>query len=233
MIDSGSTRKYLLYAIGEIALVVIGILIALQINNWNEWRKERRLERETLKVIASNVESNIEFIAFNLETRDLIGIHSANIILEVIKEKRPWHDSLAVHFDNAFRSRVSTLSFSAYETLKTRGIDIITTTSLQNAIVNLYDSHYQNMQTVLTRIVFTELKPMMTPFVTQNFERIITDRGLIPNEYSSLINNQELLNLLTYIQRYRIAVFQTLQSRSLEESKKVLHLIKDELGESE
>jgi len=36
MIESGIARKYLLYAIGEIALVVIGILIALQINNWNE-----------------------------------------------------------------------------------------------------------------------------------------------------------------------------------------------------
>ena len=35
----GSARKYLVYAIGEIALVVIGILIALQINNWNEHKK--------------------------------------------------------------------------------------------------------------------------------------------------------------------------------------------------
>lgn len=39
MIESGSARKYALYAIGEIALVVIGILIALEINNWNEGRK--------------------------------------------------------------------------------------------------------------------------------------------------------------------------------------------------
>jgi len=35
----GRASKYLLYAIGEIALVVIGILIALQVNNWNEERK--------------------------------------------------------------------------------------------------------------------------------------------------------------------------------------------------
>ncbi len=36
LINSGNARKYTLYAIGEIALVVIGILIALQLNNWNE-----------------------------------------------------------------------------------------------------------------------------------------------------------------------------------------------------
>jgi len=44
LIESGSARKYLFYAIGEIALVVIGILIALQINNWNEEQKNRRAE---------------------------------------------------------------------------------------------------------------------------------------------------------------------------------------------
>ena len=41
LMDSGSAKKYTLYAIGEIALVVVGILIALQINNYNENRKNR------------------------------------------------------------------------------------------------------------------------------------------------------------------------------------------------
>ena len=45
-LESGATRKYLFYAIGEIALVVIGILIALQVNNWNENRKDKAAEME-------------------------------------------------------------------------------------------------------------------------------------------------------------------------------------------
>jgi len=40
--SEGKTKKYLLYALGEILLVVIGILIALSLNNWNEERKDRR-----------------------------------------------------------------------------------------------------------------------------------------------------------------------------------------------
>ena len=40
LINSGATGKYLVYAIGEITLVVIGILIALQVNNWNQIRLE-------------------------------------------------------------------------------------------------------------------------------------------------------------------------------------------------
>lgn len=43
LIGSGSTGKYVLYATGEIALVVIGILIALQINNWNSQKTETRI----------------------------------------------------------------------------------------------------------------------------------------------------------------------------------------------
>lgn len=39
LIGEGNTRRYLIYAVGEILLVMIGILLALQVNNWNEERK--------------------------------------------------------------------------------------------------------------------------------------------------------------------------------------------------
>ncbi|NVK48725.1 MAG: hypothetical protein HWE09_03075 [Cyclobacteriaceae bacterium] len=48
LLSEGKTRNYLLYAIGEIVLVVIGILIALQINNWNEYRKDISKSRAIL-----------------------------------------------------------------------------------------------------------------------------------------------------------------------------------------
>ncbi|MDX1472166.1 MAG: DUF6090 family protein, partial [Flavobacteriaceae bacterium] len=48
MIQDKRASKYFLYAIGEIILVVIGILIALQINNWNQNRLDRRQETEIL-----------------------------------------------------------------------------------------------------------------------------------------------------------------------------------------
>jgi hypothetical protein len=44
--------RYLLYAIGEILLVMIGILLALQVNNWNEWRKARDFELKMLTEIS-------------------------------------------------------------------------------------------------------------------------------------------------------------------------------------
>jgi hypothetical protein len=52
------TSKYFKYAIGEIVLVVIGILIALQINNWNENRKQKLAEQEILVSLKKELETN-------------------------------------------------------------------------------------------------------------------------------------------------------------------------------
>ncbi len=48
LLSENKTGKYLKYAIGEIILVMIGILLALQVNNWNEIRKERIVENDIL-----------------------------------------------------------------------------------------------------------------------------------------------------------------------------------------
>ena len=60
LLSEGKTAKYLKYAIGEIVLVVIGILIALQINNWNENRKARMQEQILLGQLKSEFQSNLE-----------------------------------------------------------------------------------------------------------------------------------------------------------------------------
>jgi uncharacterized membrane protein YgaE (UPF0421/DUF939 family) len=49
MLTENRFSKYLIYAIGEIVLVMIGILLALQINNWNEHRKDQIKEQVILK----------------------------------------------------------------------------------------------------------------------------------------------------------------------------------------
>ena len=59
IIQENRFSKYLLYAIGEIVLVVIGILIALQINNWNQSKQEQELETNYLKGIKANLQDDI------------------------------------------------------------------------------------------------------------------------------------------------------------------------------
>ena len=67
LISSGKTASYLKYAIGEIILVVIGILIALQINNWNESRKLVIEEKQYYKNIKRQLNEDAGFINDNIE----------------------------------------------------------------------------------------------------------------------------------------------------------------------
>ncbi|MGB5553347.1 MAG: DUF6090 family protein, partial [Flavobacteriaceae bacterium] len=62
LLGENKTRKYLKYAIGEIILVVIGILIALQINNWNQARKDNNSLKEYLVKIKSHTLEDLQHL---------------------------------------------------------------------------------------------------------------------------------------------------------------------------
>jgi len=75
------TGKYFKYAIGEIVLVVIGILIALQINNWNEERKDRIREQAILNQLKTEFKNNLT----QLDQKNKSKRESINSALQLIK----------------------------------------------------------------------------------------------------------------------------------------------------
>lgn len=79
LLTENKFSKYLLYAIGEIVLVVIGILIALSINNWNESQKSRAVELELLTSLLQEFETNLDILANTIETNTRIITSSLNI----------------------------------------------------------------------------------------------------------------------------------------------------------
>ena len=72
LVSENKFSKYLIYAIGEIILVVIGILIALQINNWNEQKKLNKEYISDLKSIKENLEKDASNINTNLKNGNRI-----------------------------------------------------------------------------------------------------------------------------------------------------------------
>jgi hypothetical protein len=79
-VEKNNAGKYFKYAVGEIVLVVIGILIALQINNWNELRKEHLGEQVILRQLKKEFEANLQQLDQKVTIRENL-INEANDLL--------------------------------------------------------------------------------------------------------------------------------------------------------
>ena len=142
LITKGNFSSYLLYAIGEILLVVIGILLALQINNWNEARKARTFEREILTQIQINLQKDRQRL---IEIVD-IGIRARASIEKILNvEQGESSDSLHYWLGNIIRfARFQSLT-NAYEALKSEGLDVIQNKELRFLLGSYYDDKLKLM----------------------------------------------------------------------------------------
>ena len=93
LIKEDRISKYLLYAMGEIILVVIGILIALSINNWNEDRKQEKELNDYLIKISENIAEDISVAETHLKRRERLQENSRKTLLHIFKEQ---YDSISV-----------------------------------------------------------------------------------------------------------------------------------------
>ena len=153
MITENKFSKYLLYAIGEIVLVVIGILIALGVNNWNQEKKEHRLGDDLLvRMHRDLVKDTINFnsvIKRNNELRENLkelledlydGVDNMN---EVQNMSKTWDQMLDQAFspnDNTYRSMLSSGT-----------IGLIRNAELKEEILDLY-GEYDQTKTLLLSI---------------------------------------------------------------------------------
>ncbi|WP_455168476.1 DUF6090 family protein [Aegicerativicinus sediminis] len=190
----GNSFKYVKYAIGEIVLVVIGILIALQINNWNEYRKERKLELNLLEGVLKSVV---------LDTSRLsIEVNDFNELLEYadyIKIKFDDGSAYEKKLDTAFAqiaiSHLYTPDYTAFDRITSVGVDIIKNDSLRNLMVHYYDTsrHLYSVETY-----FENSKYYRQHIFPKYFKSYKYGREVIPVDYESLKNSSEFRVALDY-----------------------------------
>jgi len=138
MLTENKFGKYLLYAIGEILLVVIGILIALQINNQNDLKKARVKEVHYLNNIKTDLKINIQELDDYIKTRTQ-GIKAANIIIEHI-EGKPIDDleefnALGVPIYNWQKFHQNNNTFQ--ELVSSGNLALISNDSIKNTLLDL------------------------------------------------------------------------------------------------
>ena len=123
--EQNKTSKYFKYAIGEILLVVIGILIALQINNWNEANKAVKIEQDYLtKLYADISDMNFIYASSSLE-KFTAEIKEAEKALKYVESNGEMED-LKTAFENTLLTHQVLRSFiksrSTYDEMLTNGV---------------------------------------------------------------------------------------------------------------
>ena len=137
-IAENRVTKYLVYAVGEIILVVIGILIALQINALNQAKQRTKLEKVLLRQIRFEILEAYEDIwrdASNLE----LGNRSHYRITDFIARDLPYTDSLCFDFYWLQVDEYVYPTNASYSRVKEVGLDIIKNDTIRVALQSLYE----------------------------------------------------------------------------------------------
>jgi hypothetical protein len=144
LLNENKFSKYLIYAFGEIILVVIGILIALWINNWNNENQTKEIEIKYLTEIRNNLKRDVKDVRFNIDF-NIDKLKSNKLVLSYLNGEIEQEDSLGFHFSNLMGSTRTVVDLSAYESLKSKGFEIIQNDSLRQSITKLYSTTYHNI----------------------------------------------------------------------------------------
>lgn len=194
IISENKIINYLIYTVAEVLLVVIGILVALQIDNWNEQRKKDVLEINLLKEMKSNLLADIMDMNINIGYHER-GVESANIILNSFENNYPYNDSLNKHYGKVPMIPKFLMSENAYNSMNNEGIRIIRNDSLRNAITYHYETSCAFMMDWNEAEWETQMQDHRTIY-RDYFKKFDFWSDLEPANYAELSKNSKYINYL-------------------------------------
>ena len=235
-------EKYIWFAILEVLLVVIGILIALQVNNWTEKQKLRTIEKSVLMDLRSELYANITRLDSIINERENV-LAAGRLLLEQSGPDASWDSE--VNFDSLlFKIIVSGWKFFpesgvVTDILNSGKLNVIQNDSLRYMISSLpADIALLNDEDDTYRL---DLHGYFVPFFSGNYaiRNVVKERGLFGRDMDlgvstfraypeSLLRNQELEGVLT-IQTIWTNTAIGLYNRQLNKYKTILRLIDQEL----
>ncbi len=123
LLNEGKTTKYFKYAIGEIILVVIGILIALQINNWNEARKDQKY----LNVVYAQIKNDLERDKIKMDTLIKFFTSKNERLTAIVNQETPvaYYDTInASNYKQCEKCKSDVTDFREFQNLN-KGYDLL------------------------------------------------------------------------------------------------------------
>lgn len=221
MISKKGFSKYLLYAIGEIILVVVGILIALQINNWNEVRKNSNKEKVVLGNIHKEFKKNKKQLDSVIDWH-VLNLNSCQKIIDHFpirsKPNKEVLDSLSIYLWDSYGGVTFNPSQSSITGLtSTSSFDIISDEVLRDLLISWNDliTDYQEEELRSRDYLWQQYDPYLSKHFDFkfNFKDERNDfKALESLEFEFLVKSRhDLLDQILYSTKELQKVQQTLQ----------------------
>ncbi len=125
----------------EFLSILIAVLSAFALNNWNEGRKARLAEEKILDEVFQGLNKDLADMNENMKGHE-IGQRSVVFFREMLDGNEPPQDSLFMYYLSVLRDFVSVQNTSGYEALKSKGFEIVRDDSLRMDIISLYEYDY-------------------------------------------------------------------------------------------
>ena len=204
LMEKNKTGKYLKYAIGEIVLVMVGILLALQVNNWNENRKDNLKEVANLQSLKSELEISLEELKSDYNSTKIFH-NSALKVQNHIRKKARISDSMYRDFFLSYQISNFFPKTSTYETFKNGNLELIKSDSLKILITDIYEGGYKR---ILSRYNTARISARINYYqenfrITSNAKPDVSLNQLrksfkaIPNNYEYLMNDPNYESLIS------------------------------------
>lgn len=129
----------------EFLSIFVAVISAFALNNWNDNRRDKMAESKILLEIQNGLEKDQKDIEINIFGHQQ-GLDAASFWRNLITHESSENDSLSYHYLNLTRDFISVQNTSGYETLKSRGFELIENDSLRSRIISLYEFDYQTLR---------------------------------------------------------------------------------------
>ena len=228
LMEKNKTANYLKYAIGEIVLVVIGILIALQINNWNENRKSNLIAKEVYaNLLTSLVQDSIEvhriidLLSKSVKTQSNLILNESK--MQSMEFNQDELDSLIGDILSGVMSFFP--KTGVYELITSNNsLDLLKSEQIKSLLINLYDfqyKRYENIDALLDHKYHNELNSLIREKIklvgTFNSETEFTilshaDYNRFKEHYEELVSEcRDSYGMLSTANAYLIQIRQSIE----------------------
>ncbi|WP_375324522.1 DUF6090 family protein [Flagellimonas sp. GZD32] len=191
LVETKRVKKYLLYALGEIFLVVIGILIALQISNWNETNKQRKEVHSALLEIKNDLLLDQQVLKDALRIKkDEYDIQEK--VIAILDQKEEMVEDFNKHLGHLMLKRNIEFTKNGFELLKEMGIGKIEDDGFRIKLTSYYDLALPRIQAEIEDDT-DEFQSIWLPYVREHFTEWLFEVYGTPKDMDSFLNDEYIL----------------------------------------